>query len=72
MNTRACLRLRSLSRTAMQRLEQVCTAEQLTEEIGAMIQGVVLTLPEGSLTQRVQVRAVVGMSEGIWMYGGTS
>ena len=31
--------------------------EELTEEIGAMIQGVVLTLPEASLTQRVQVRS---------------
>ena len=36
---------------------QVCSAEDLTDEVAAMIQGVVLSLPEGSLTQRIQVRA---------------
>ena len=31
-----------------------------------MIQGVVFTLPEGSLTQRVQVRACVEWSNVVW------
>jgi len=35
---------------------QVCSYEQFIEEIGAMIQGVVLKHVEGSMTQRVQVR----------------
>lgn len=52
---------------------QVCSAEELTDEIGAMIQGVVFTLPEGSLTQRVQVRfRVVWVSvvagRGVWWW----
>ncbi|TFJ86687.1 hypothetical protein NSK_001776 [Nannochloropsis salina CCMP1776] len=33
---------------------RICTVESLTDEIAAMIQGVVLSLPEGSVTQRIQ------------------
>jgi hypothetical protein len=37
---------------------QVTSPEAVVDEIGAMIQGVVLKLPEGSMTQRVQVNDV--------------
>ncbi|GAB5037482.1 Hypothetical protein NocV09_08200060 [Nannochloropsis oceanica] len=36
------------------RVDGVCTVESLTDEVASMIQGVILSLPEGSVTQRVQ------------------
>lgn len=37
---------------------QVCSADDLVDEVGVMIQLVITQLVEGSLTQRVQVRCL--------------